>query len=101
MPVKLEAVPTPPRARWTFLTNHAHVLIALTREPSARVRDLAAAVGITERAVMQILSDLETGLVIERVRQGRRNTYRVNPDVKLRHPMEAHHNVGELLVLAR
>ncbi len=101
MPVKSESVPQTPRTRWTFLTNHAHVLIALTRDPSARVRDLAVAVGITERAVMQILSDLEAGLVIERVRQGRRNTYRVDPNVKLRHPMEAHHNVGELLILAR
>jgi DeoR/GlpR family transcriptional regulator of sugar metabolism len=89
-----------PRARWTFLTNHAHVLIALTRDPSVRVRDLAAAVGITERAVQQILSDLESGLVITRERHGRRNSYRVNPDVKLRHPMEARHRVGELLSLA-
>ncbi len=88
------------RGRWTFLTNHAHVLIALTRDPSVRVRDLAAAVGITERAVQAILSDLEAGLVITRERQGRRNWYRVNRDVELRHPMEAHHRVGELLSLA-
>ncbi len=89
-----------PRGRWTFLTNHAHVLIALTRDPSVRVRDLAAAVGITERAVQAILGDLEAGLVITRERHGRRNSYRVNPDVELRHPMEAHHRVGELLSLA-
>jgi len=89
-----------PRGRWTFLTNHAHVLIALTRDPSVRVRDLASAVGITERAVQAILSDLEAGLVITRERHGRRNSYRVNPDVELRHPMESHHRVGELLALA-
>jgi DNA-binding transcriptional ArsR family regulator len=88
------------RSSWTFLTNHAHVLIALTRDPSARVRDLASDVGITERAVQQILTDLEAGLVIRRTRQGRRNTYRVNPNVKLRHPLEAGHRVGELLPLA-
>jgi len=88
------------RAKWTFLTNHAHVLIALTRDPSVRVRDLAVAVGITERAVQQILTDLEAGLVITRERHGRRNSYRVNPDVELRHPMESHHRVGELLSLA-
>jgi DNA-binding MarR family transcriptional regulator len=94
-------VPGGARGRWTFLTNHAHVLLALTREPSARVRDLAAVVGITERAVQQILSDLEAGLVIERLRHGRRNSYRVNPNVELRHPLEAHHRVGELLSLAQ
>lgn len=89
------------RARWTFLTNHAHVLLGLTRDSSARVRDLAIAVGITERAVLQILSDLEGGGVIRRVRDGRRNRYEVDPDVRLRHPMEAHHRVGELLALAQ
>ena len=89
-----------PRSGWTFLTNHAHVLIALTRDPSARVRDLASDVGITERAVQQILTDLEAGLVIRRIRQGRRNSYRVNPNVKLRHPLEATHRVGEILSLA-
>jgi DNA-binding MarR family transcriptional regulator len=88
------------RSGWTFLTNHAHVLIALTRDPSARVRDLATDVGITERAVQQILTDLEAGLVIRRIREGRRNTYRVNPNVKLRHPLEAAHRVGEILSLA-
>jgi len=102
MTVKLDPeVASHSRGRWTFLTNHAHVLLALTREPSARVRDLAAVVGITERAVQQILRDLEIGLVIERVRNGRRNSYRVNPRIELRHPMEAHHCVGELLSLAQ
>lgn len=96
-----KAAGTSDRGRWTFLTNHAHVLLALTRDPSARVRDLAVAVGITERAVQQILRDLEGGRVIERSRNGRRNSYRVNPNVELRHPMEAQHRVGELLSLAR
>ncbi len=89
------------RTGWTFLTNHAHVLLALTRDPSARVRDLAQAVGITERAVHQILADLESGAVIVRVRTGRRNTYSVNPNASLRHPMEANHRVAKLLELAR
>ena len=99
--VKPPSIAGPPRARWTFLTNHAHVLLGLTRDPSARVRDLAAVVGITERAVHQILSDLEDGGVIRRVRDGRRNRYEVDPEVRLRHPMETHHRVGELLALAR
>lgn len=100
-PVKQTSDAASPRTRWTFLTNHAHVLIALTREPEARVRDIASAVGITERAVHQILTDLEDGGVLQRVRDGRRNHYDVNPDVQLRHPMEAHHRVAELLELAR
>lgn len=100
-PVKQTSDAPSPRTRWTFLTNHAHVLIALTREPEARVRDIASAVGITERAVHQILTDLEDGGVLQRVRDGRRNHYDVNPDVQLRHPMEAHHRVAELLELAR
>jgi DNA-binding MarR family transcriptional regulator len=93
---------TAPNARpsWTFLTNHSHVLIALKRDPSTRVRDLADLVGITERAVHQILTDLESGNVIERVRNGRRNQYRINPKVRLRHPLEAAHRVAELLELA-
>jgi DNA-binding MarR family transcriptional regulator len=101
MMVKDESAPSEaPRARWTFLTNHAHVLIALTRDPSIRVRDLADSVGITERAVQAILSDLESAFVITRERHGRRNSYRVNPDAELRHPLEAHHRIGELLSLA-
>ena len=99
--VKASLPDSAPRARWTFLTNHAHVLIALTREPSARVRDIAELVGITERAVLQILSDLEGAGVLEREREGRRNIYRVNAEVQLRHPLEAGHRVQELLSLAR
>ncbi len=91
----------PRRGRWTFFTNHTHVLLGLTRAPAARVRDLATAVGITERAVHQILRDLEEGGVIRRVRDGRRNRYEVDPEVRLRHPMESHHHVGELLAFAR
>jgi len=98
-PVK--AVSPAPRSGWTFLTNHAHVLIALAREPSVRVRDLAAVVGITERAVLQILSDLEDAKVLERSREGRRNVYRLNPKADLRHPIEAAHHVDELLKLGR
>ena len=82
---------------WTFLTNHAHVLVALHRDPDLRQRDIAALVGITEGAVQRILNELEqTGhLRIERV--GRRNHYDVNTDIELRHPLDAGHTVGELL----
>ena len=82
---------------WTFLTNHAHALVVLARDPDARVRDIAAAVGITERAAQRILGDLvEAGYVI-REREGRRNRYEIDPSRPLRHPLEREHAVGELL----
>jgi len=80
----------PPRADstgWTFFTNHAHVLLGLAQNPDMRLRDVAAAVGITERGVQKIISELEAGSVLVRERQGRRNGYRIHP---LRHPFEAH-----------
>lgn len=82
---------------WTFLTNHAHVLLALHRDPDLRQRDIARLVGITEGAVQRILNELEhTGyLSIERV--GRRNHYEVKTDAQLRHPLDAGHTVGEVL----
>jgi predicted transcriptional regulator len=86
---------------WTYLSNHAHVLIAVAKDPDARVRDLAALVGITERAVLQILADLESAGSIERTREGRRTSYHINPDVPLRHPLEAHHNVADILRLSK
>lgn len=84
---------------WTFLSNHGHVLICLARDPAARLRDVAIAVGITERAVQKIVSDLEEGGVVQRVREGRRNRYRLFLDRPMRHPVEAHRSVGELLEL--
>ncbi len=85
---------------WTFLSNHAHALICLAEEPTARLRDLAERVGITERAVQSIVTDLEASGVITRIREGRRNRYEVHPEVPLRHPVEAHRTVGDLLSMA-
>lgn len=82
---------------WTFLTNHAHVLVCLSRDSDARLRDVAAEVGITERAVQGIVRDLEESGYLERVRVGRRNHYDIHPDGPLRHPMDRDHAVGELL----
>jgi len=82
---------------WTFLSNHAHVLVSLHRHPDARVRDVAVAVGITERAVLLILRDLEEEGIIERVREGRRNRYVLHLEARLRHPLEAHRSVRELI----
>ena len=82
---------------WTFLTNHAHVLIHLHSHPDARVRDLAQSVGITERSVMSILADLEEAGIITVYKSGRRNSYEIDRRARLRHPLEAHKTVGDLL----
>lgn len=82
---------------WTFLSNHAHVLVYLRGDSEARIRDIAEAVGITERAVLLILDDLEREGILRRVRQGRRNRYRLRVDRPLRHPLEAHRTIRELL----
>ena len=82
---------------WTFLTNHAHVLLAIAAEPELRIRDVAERVGITERATQRILADLVTAGYLEAIRVGRRNHYRIHDELPLRHPAEQHHRIGELL----
>lgn len=84
---------------WTFLTNHAHVLLAIRRDSDATTRELAAAVGITERATQRIVAELEAAHFITRTRKGRRNHYRVHARRSLRHPMDREHRIGELLDL--
>ena len=86
---------------WTFLTNHAHVLLALTRDPEARLRDVAGLVGITERAAQRIVAELEEEGYLTRTRDGRRNRYEIHPDVPLRHPLERDHDIGEVLAVLR
>ena len=84
---------------WTFLTNHAHVLLAIARDPTARLRDVADLVGITERAAQSIVADLEAAGYLTRERVGRRNEYTINPAGRFRHPAEADHSIGDLLTL--
>ncbi len=84
---------------WTFLTNHCHVLIALAQDPDARMKDVADRVGITERAVQNIVGDLETAGFVTRERDGRRNHYRVRLSGRFRHPIEQRLGVGELVRL--
>jgi DNA-binding MarR family transcriptional regulator len=86
-------------ATWTFLTNHAHVLVCIARNPDQRLRDIADRVGITERAAQRIVSDLENAGYLEKRRVGRRNQYEVHPGLHLRHPVEAHIEVGALIDL--
>ena len=93
----IAATPDDKAPTWTFLSNHAHVLICVARDPQIRLRDVANHVGITERGVTRIVGELEEAGVLARTREGRRNHYRINPSAKLRHPVEAEHSVGELL----
>lgn len=85
--------------RWTFLTNHAHVLIAISRDPELRQRDISDLVGITPGAVQRILHELEDDGYIRRLRVGRRNRYEVIPDRPFRHPLEEDHEIREILSL--
>ena len=82
---------------WTFLTNHAHVLLAIAAAPDLRLRDIADQVGITERSAVSIITDLVEAGYVERRKTGRRNRYVLRDNEPLRHPLEAHHNVGRLL----
>lgn len=82
---------------WTFLSNHAHVLVAISRDPDLRLREIAVLVGITERSASSIVSDLEESGFLIRERIGRNNRYRVVPDIPLRHPLEEHRSIGDLL----
>jgi DNA-binding IclR family transcriptional regulator len=82
---------------WTFLTNHAHVLLAVASAPDLRLREIAELVGITERTAMQIVVDLERGGYLHRERRGRRNHYAIDDRLHLRHPLEEHHEVSSLL----
>ena len=86
-----------PPGGWTFLSNHGHVLVCLAQDPDIRIRDVAEKVGITERAAFRIVTDLEEGGVVRRNREGRRNRYEIEVDVKLRHPIEQAQTVGHLL----
>lgn len=87
------------KPEWTFLSNHAHVLLVIARDPEVRLRDVADRVGITERAVQRIVADLEEGGYLTRERTGRRNRYELHPDLPLRHPIESHRAIGDLLAL--
>jgi DNA-binding MarR family transcriptional regulator len=86
-------------ADWTFFTNHAHALLCVARDPGIRHRDLAARVGITERAAQRIVADLVEGGYLSVAREGRRNRYQLHPELPLRHPVEQDHQIGEILAV--
>ncbi len=82
---------------WTFLTNHAHVLLCVARDPRTRLRDVAECVGITERAAHRLVGELEAAGYVERRREGRRNVYEVRDHLPLEHPMERGHDARDVL----
>ena len=82
---------------WTFLTNHAHVLLCLASNPDATLREVAELVGITERAAHRIVGELEHEGALTRTREGRRNHYEIKLDFPLRHQLENHCSVGQLI----
>ena len=84
---------------WTFFSNYGHVLVCLARNREARLRDVAADVGITERAVQKIVRDLQDEGFLTVSKQGRCNRYRINRRKSLRHDLESHCTVGKLLAL--
>ena len=86
---------------WTFLSNQSHVIICLAQDPEMRGRDIAIAVGITERATIRIISELEEAGYITKEKLGRRNRYSIVADRNLRHPLEAHHSIRGILALAK
>ena len=88
-------------AEWTFLTNHSHVLLCLATAPDQTLREIAERVGVTERAVLRIVSELEQAGYIARYRVGRNNSYRIFGDRPLRHPVEKHQKVSALLALVK
>jgi DNA-binding Lrp family transcriptional regulator len=98
-------VPEAPPARpgWTFLSNHAHVLICVSADPTARIQDIAARVGITYRGVQRILRELEEAGYLSHSRSkedARSNVYRIDASLPLRHPLERHRRIAALLELA-
>lgn len=87
------------RQNWTFLTNHARVLVTIARDPAVRLRDVAVACALTERTVQTIVADLESDGYLQRVRDGRRNRYEISAGAVFKHPVEAGVQVAGLLAL--
>lgn len=86
-------------AQWTFLSNHTHVLVCLAADADQTLRDVASKVGITERAVQRIVAELEAAGALTRERDGRRNRYQLDTSLPLRHPLEKHRSIGDVLAL--
>ncbi len=88
-------------SHWTFLTNHAQVLLCIANDADIRLRDVADTVGITERAAQRIVVDLVDAGFLERERHGRRNRYVINEKTEMRHPAQEGYAIGDLLHVLR
>lgn len=82
---------------WTFLTNHGHVLLVVAADPNTLVHDIAATVGITDRATLHILKDLEEAGYLQRIKEGRRTHYVIEAHRHFRHPATSHQEIDALL----
>lgn len=82
---------------WTFLTNHAHVLICIAKQPDVRLSEVSRLVGIGERAVHRIVHDLVDAGYVSVTKVGRKNVYDIDLDRPLRHPLEASHNINAVV----
>ena len=85
--------------RWSFLTNHARVLLCIASDPGVRLRDIAATVGVTERSTHDIVTDLVTAGYVVKDKDGRRNRYHIQEHLPLRDPISQERTVGEMLDL--
>jgi DNA-binding transcriptional ArsR family regulator len=85
--------------RWSFLTNHARVLLCIAHDPGARLRDIAASLGITDRSVYGIVADLTTAGYVIKHRDGRRNLYQIQAHLPLPEPASKEPAIGEVLAL--
>lgn len=84
-------------AEWTFLTNHARVLILLANHPKITARDLSTLIGITERSVRSIIADLESEGYLEKQKEGRRTSYKIHAELPFRHPTQRDQSIEKLL----
>lgn len=98
MPPRKSSLPAgrPPASPWTFLTNHGHVLVCLAQHGDVRISQIADLVGIGERAAHRIVGDLVRDGYVVRHKDGRKNTYAIDFNRPLRHPLESDHTIGEI-----
>jgi DNA-binding MarR family transcriptional regulator len=86
-------------AEWSFLTNHARVLLCIARDPGVRLRDIAATLGITERTAFGVVADLTDAGYVIKERDGRRNRYEIQHHLPLAEPTSQERTIGEVLEL--
>ena len=84
---------------WTFITNHARVMMVISQDPTVRLRDIASTLDITERTAYGIVTDLTEGGYVVKEKDGRRNRYEIQAHLPLREPITRERTIGEVLDL--